>query len=311
MIEQLMQTSVIVGIITTGVRLATPFLLAALGEMFDQRAGVYNLGVEGIMMMGAFVGFWVALRSGSPWWGILAAIGVGIFMGLLMGLISITLQAEQGISGIGLYMFGVGLAGYLFRITVGYITGIEGFKPIAIPYLSDLPIVGQIFFNHNWMVYFAFLMVPVSWFVLYKTTWGLKIRSAGMTPEAADTLGLSVVAIRYTCLVIGSIAAALAGAFLTLGHTNMYADNISAGRGFIAVALVYFGRWSPWGILGGALFFSLVDALQLWVQVLGLNIPYEFAVMAPYVLTILALTVAARQIWGPAALGKPFNREGD
>ncbi len=309
MIQQLIQIATITGILATGVRLATPFLLAALGEMFDQRAGVFNLGIEGVMMMGAFTGFWVTLKTGSPWVGILAAIVTGALMGLLMGLISVTLQAEQGISGIGLYMFGVGLAGYLFRITVGYITNVEGFKPIPIPWLSQIPILGTVLFNHNWMVYFAFLMVPFSWFVLHKTTWGLKIRAVGMTPEAVDTVGLNVNGLRYACLVIGSIAAAMAGAFLTLGHTNMYADNITAGRGFIAVALVYFGRWNPFGILGGALFFSLVDALQLWVQVLGLQIPYEFAVMAPYVFTILALIIAARRVWEPAALGKPFNRE--
>jgi simple sugar transport system permease protein len=298
------------GILASTVRLATPFLLAALGEMFNQRAGVYNLGVEGVMMMGAFTGFWFALRTGSPWVGILAAVLTGILMGLLMGFVSITLQAEQGISGIGLYMFGVGLAGYLFRILVGYVTNVNGFQPIHIPLLGDIPILGQIFFNHNWMVYFAFLMVPVSWFVLNKTTWGLKVRTVGMTPAAADTLGINVNLIRYTCLIIGSIAAALAGAFLTLGHTNMYADNITAGRGFIAVALVYFGRWNPGGIMGGVFFFSFVDALQLWIQVLGLKIPYEFAVMSPYVLTIVALVIAARRVWEPAALGKPFNREG-
>jgi simple sugar transport system permease protein len=298
------------GILASTVRLATPFLLAALGEMFNQRAGVYNLGVEGVMMMGAFTGFWFALRTGSPWVGILAAVLTGILMGLLMGFVSITLQAEQGISGIGLYMFGVGLAGYLFRILVGYVTNVNGFQPIHIPLLGDIPILGQIFFNHNWMVYFAFLMVPVSWFVLNKTTWGLKVRTVGMTPAAADTLGINVNLIRYTCLIIGSITAALAGAFLTLGHTNMYADNITAGRGFIAVALVYFGRWNPGGIMGGVFFFSFVDALQLWIQVLGLKIPYEFAVMSPYVLTIVALVIAARRVWEPAALGKPFNREG-
>lgn len=310
MIQDLFQTATIIGILATGVRLATPFLLAALGEMFAQRSGVYNLGVEGVMMMGAFSGFWITLRTGNAWLGILAAIVVGVIFGLIMSFISVTLQAEQGISGIGMYMFGLGLAGYLFRLSVGYITSVEGFKPINIPLLSEIPVLGPVFFQHNWMVYFAFLMVPVTWFVLFKTTWGLKVRAVGMTPDAADTLGVSVSRTRYLCVIIGSIAAALAGAFLTLGHTNMYADNMTAGRGFIAVALVYFGRWSPLGILGGSLFFSMVDALQLWVQVLGLNIPYEFAVMAPYFFTILALVVAARRIWEPAALGKPFDREG-
>lgn len=310
MIHQLLSLSTIVGILATAVRLTTPFLLAALGEMFAQRSGIYNLGVEGVMMMGAFGGFWVALVTGSAWLGILAAMGIGALMGLLMAFISVTMQAEQGISGIGLYMFGWGLAGFLFRLTVGYITSIDGFKPIAIPLLSDIPILGTVLFDHNWMVYFALLMVPITWVILFKTTWGLKVRAVGVTPEAADTLGVSVARVRYTCVIIGSVMAGLAGAFLTLGHTNMYADNITAGRGFIAVALVYFGRWNPWGILGGAFLFSFVDALQLWIQVLGLNIPYEFAVMTPYVLTILALALVAGRIWEPAALGRPFDREG-
>ncbi len=310
MIHQLLSLSTIVGILATAVRLTTPFLLAALGEMFAQRSGIYNLGVEGVMMMGAFSGFWIALTTGSAWLGILAAMAIGALMGLLMAFISVTMQAEQGISGIGLYMFGWGLAGFLFRLTVGYITSIDGFKPIPIPLLSDIPILGTVLFNHNWMVYFALLMVPITWVILFKTTWGLKVRAVGVTPEAADTLGVSVARVRYTCVIIGSVMAGLAGAFLTLGHTNMYADNITAGRGFIAVALVYFGRWNPWGILGGAFLFSFVDALQLWIQVLGLNVPYEFAVMTPYVLTILALALVAGRIWEPAALGRPFDREG-
>ncbi|MBN1487818.1 MAG: ABC transporter permease [Anaerolineae bacterium] len=309
MIDQLLQTHIIIGVLATGVRLSTPFLLAALGEMFTQRSGVFNLGVEGIMLMGAFSGFWVTLVTGTPMLGILAAIIVGALMGLLMAFVSVTMQAKQGISGIGLYMLGWGLAGFLFRITVGYVTSVEGFRPIAIPILSDIPILGTVLFNHNWMVYFSLLLVPISWVVLFKTTWGLKVRAVGVTPEAADTLGVSVRGIRYACVVIGSIMAGLAGAFLTLGHTNMYGDNLTAGRGFIAVALVYFGRWNPWGILAGSLFFSIVDALQLWVQVLGLDIPYEFAVMAPYVLTVVALAAVSGRIWEPAALGKPFDRE--
>ncbi len=310
MFAQLLQPDVIIGILATGVRLATPFLLAALGEMFAQRSGVYNLGVEGVMMMGAFTGFWVTLTTGFPWLGILAALLVGAVMGLIMAFISVTLQAEQGISGIGLYMFGWGLAGFLFRLLVGYVTSVEGFHDIPIPGLSRIPVLGTVFFDHNWMVYFSYLLIPITWYILFKTTWGLKVRAVGVTPEAADTLGVSVARIRYTCVIIGSMLAGLAGAFLTLGHTNMYADNITAGRGFIAVALVYFGRWTPLGIAGGALLFSTVDALQLWIQVLGIDIPYEFPVMAPYVLTILVLALVSGRIWQPAALGKPFDREG-
>ncbi|MDK2930940.1 MAG: ral nucleoside transport system permease protein [Bacillota bacterium] len=308
-VEDLLSQGVVIGVLATGVRLAAPFLFASLGEMFAQRSGVFNLGVEGIMMMGAFTGFLVTLRMGNPYLGVAVAILVGAVLGLLMAFISVTMQAEQGISGIGLYMFCWGLSGLLFRIYVGFITSIKGFGPVHVPVLSRIPVIGPILFQHNWLVYLALALVPVSWFVLYKTTWGLKVRAVGTTPEAADTLGVNVNAIRYECVILGSALAGLAGAFLTVGQANMYADNITAGRGFIAVALVYFGRWSPVGILAGSLLFSMMNALQLWIQVLGINFPYEFAVILPYVMTIAALAVAVRHVWAPAALGKPFERE--
>ncbi|MEW6229804.1 MAG: ABC transporter permease [Bacillota bacterium] len=307
--QDLLGEGVIIGIIATGVRLAAPFLFAALGEMFCQRSGVFNLGVEGIMMMGAFNGFFVTLRLGSPHLGVLAGILIGAVLGLVMAAVSVTMQAEQGISGIGLYMFCWGLSGLLFRLYVGFITSIQGFGPLHVPVLSRIPVLGPILFQHNWMVYLALALVPVSWFVLYKTTWGLKVRAVGTTPQAADTLGVNVNAIRYQCVILGGALAGLAGAFLTVGQANMYADNITAGRGFIAVALVYFGRWSPVGILLGSLLFSMMNALQLWIQVLGINFPYEFAVILPYVMTIAALAVAVGRVWAPTALGKPFRRE--
>ncbi|MDI6880577.1 MAG: ABC transporter permease [Desulfitobacteriaceae bacterium] len=301
-------SEIIIVILATGIRLAAPFLLAALGEMFTQRSGVYNLGVEGIMMMGAFVGFFITLIGGSPLLGIAASLVVGALMGLLMAVVSVTFKAEQGISGIGLYMLGWGLSGLLFRLYVGAITTIDGLKPVAIPLLSDIPFLGPILFNQNGLVYSAFLLVPISAFILYKTTWGLNVRAVGTMPEAADTLGVSVQGIRYQCLIVGSMLAGLAGAFLTVGHANMYADNITAGRGFISIALVYFGRWSPWGIMLGALLFSMADSFQSMVQVLGINFPYELAVVLPYVITIFALAISFGRVWGPAALGKPFQR---
>ena len=249
--EDILSQGILLGMLATGVRLATPFLIAALGEMFTQRSGVFNLGIEGIMLVGAFVGFFATLRLGNPFLGILASLGAGAIMGLLMALVSVTFKAEQGISGIGLYMFGWGLSGLLFRLYVGGITSIKGLQPIRIPVLSDFPFLGVILFHHNGLVYLAYVLVPFTWFVLYRTTWGLKVRAAGTKPEAADTLGESVDSIRYQCLILGSALAGLAGAFLTVGQANMFADNITAGRGFIAIALVYFGRWSPWGILGG------------------------------------------------------------
>jgi len=205
-------------------------------------------------------------------------------------------------------MFGWGLSGLLYRLYVGGITSINGLKPVKIPLLSEIPALGPIFFEQNVLVYTALVLVPLSGFVLYKTSWGLNVRAVGNKPEAADTLGVSVVRVRYQCLIVGSMLAGLAGAFLTIGQANMYADNITAGRGFIAIALVYFGRWSPWGILLGSLLFSMADSFQSMVQVLGINFPYELAVILPYVVTIIALAISFGRVWAPAALGKPFQR---
>ena len=306
--DNLAAQGILLGVIATGIRLATSYLLAALGEMFTQRSGIYNLGLEGVMLMGAFTGFYTALVTGSPYLGLLAGMVVGGLMGVVMGIVSITLKAEQGISGIGLYLFGWGLSGLFYRLYVGGITTIEGLKPVKIPLLGDIPYIGSALFDHGIVVYLAFLLVPVCWFVLFKTAWGLKVRAVGTTPQAADTLGVSVDGIRYQCLILGSIMGGLAGAALTIGNSHMFADNIIAGRGFIAVALVYFGRWNPWGILAGSLLFSMADSVQLWVQVLGINFPYELAVILPYVVTIFALAMTFGRIWVPAALGRPFVR---
>ncbi len=303
-----MEQGILIGIIATGIRLAIPYLLAAMGEMLTQRSGVYNLGLEGNMLMGAFFGFYVTFVTHSPMLGILAAIAAGALMGLLMAFVSVTLQAEQGISGIGLSMLGWGLSGLFFRLYVGGIQTIQGLQPWKLPILGDIPVIGPMLFDHNAIVYFAFLLVPVSWFVLFRTTWGLSVRAVGMTPQAVDTLGVSVTKIRYQCLIVGGMLAGLAGATLTVANTHMFVDNITAGRGFIAIALVYFGRWSPWGILAGSLLFSMADSFQLWVQVLGINFPYELAVMLPYLVTIVALMVSFGRIWQPAALGKPYER---
>jgi simple sugar transport system permease protein len=308
MISDLFTISVLVGILQSGVRLATPYLFAALGETFAQRSGVLNLGVDGIMLMGAFAAFYVVFEGGDPWLGVLAALGVGALMGLLMAVISVTMQAEQGISGIGLYLFGLGLSSLLFKTLIGSVEPVSGFSRYSVPVLGDLPYVGEIFFNHNVLVYLAYLMVPISWFLLNKTTLGLKIRAVGHNPEAADSLGVSVIGVRYFTLLFGGALAGIAGASLSIGLLNVFQENMTNGLGFIAVALVYFGSWRPVGVLGGALLFSLVSALQLWVQVKGIPIPSDLAVMLPYVLTIIVLTLTVRQIRQPAALTKPYER---
>ena len=299
---------VIIGILASSIRLATPYLYASIGEAFAQTSGVVNLGVDGIMLVGGFTGFYVALTTGNLWLGLLAAMIVGLLMGLLMSLISVTLKAEQGISGIGLYMFGLGLSALLFKVLVGTVKTIDGFSPVRIPFLGNIPVLGDIFFNQSLLVYGAFLMVPLAWFVLDKTTLGLKIKSVGQNPAAADSLGVSVDRTRYFSVCLGAVMAGLAGASLSLSLVNLFQENLTAGQGFIAVALVYFGGWRPLGILGGALLFSTVNAVQLWMQVLGANINSEILVMLPYILTIVALAVAANRARQPAALNRPFER---
>ena len=308
MINGLTTMAILIGIAHSGIRLATPYLFAALGETFAQRSGVLNLGVDGIMLMGAFSAFYVVYATGNLWLGVLAAIVVGGVMGLLMAVVSVTVQAEQGISGIGLYLFGLGLSSLLFKTMIGSVESVTSFQKLYIPFLSDLPVVGEIFFDHNILVYLAYLAVPASWFVLNRTTLGLKIRAVGHNPEAADSLGVSVNGVRYFTLILGGAMAGLAGASLSIGLLNVFQENMTNGLGFIAVALVYFGGWRPVGVLGGALLFSTVNALQLWVQVLNLPIPSDLAVMMPYVLTIVALAFAVRQVQQPAALTKPYER---
>lgn len=306
--NEIVSVSILVGILASAVRLATPYLYASIGEAFSQTSGVVNLGVDGIMLVGAFSGFYVTLISGNLWLGLLAAAVAGLLMGLLMSLISVTFKAEQGISGIGLYMFGLGLSSLLFKELVGTVKTLDGFTPIRIPVLGDIPLLGDILFNQSLLVYGAFLLVPLAWWVLDKTTLGLKIKSVGQNPAAADTLGVSVDRVRYFSVCLGSVLAGIAGASLSLSLVNLFQENLTAGQGFIAVALVYFGGWRPLGILGGALLFSTVNALQLWMQVLGSDIPSDIMVMLPYLLTIAALAVAVNRARQPAALNKPFER---
>jgi simple sugar transport system permease protein len=304
----ILSLAALIGILTSTIRLATPYLYASIGESFGQLSGVVNLGVDGIMLVGAYVALLVALFTGSLWLGMLSAAIVGLLMGLLMSVISVTLKAEQGISGIGLYMFGLGLSSLLFRMTMGSVKTIVGFQPVKIPILGDIPVIGPIFFQQSVVVYGAFLLVPMAWWILDKTTWGLRIKAVGQNPAAADSLGVSVDRVRYMSVCVGSILAGIAGASLSLATVNLFQENLTAGMGFIAVALVYFGGWRPLGILAGALLFSSVNALQLWMQVLGVRIPSDIAVMLPYLLTIIVLAISAGRVRPPAALNKPFER---
>jgi simple sugar transport system permease protein len=309
MISDLFTVTVLIGILSSGIRLATPYLYAAIGETFSQRSGVLNLGVEGQMLLGAFAAFYVAMNTGSLWLGVLAAMIVGAAMGLAMAFATVNLHAQQGISGIGFYLFGLGMSDLLFQKMMGTVHTVDGFPKIAVPVLSGIPGLGEIFFNHNILVYGAYFLVLLSWFVLNKTTLGLKIRAVGENPDAADSLGVSVARVRYFTIILGGTLSGLSGASLSIALLNVFQQNMTSGLGFIAVALVYFGAWRPGGVLIGALLFSMVNSLQLWIQVLGIPIPAELAVMMPYVLTILVLVATVSKVIAPSALTKPFERE--
>ena len=304
-------------VFASAIRLATPYIFSALGETFAQRSGVLNLGVDGMMLMGAFGGFYAVYLAQqneamseplSLLLGVLVALIVGGLMGLAMAFVSVTLKAKQGISGIGVYLFGLGLSELLFQQWVGTPKSVSGFPRIEFPLLTDLPIIGEIFFNHNLLVYVAFALVPISAFVLNNTTFGLMIRAVGQNPEAADAMGVSVARVRYATTTIGGMLAGLAGASLSIALINLFQQNLTAGQGFIAVALVYFGGWRPWTVAAGAMLFSFVNALQLQIKVIGADIPSEFAVMAPYVITIIALVFATKRHEQPTALTKPYER---
>lgn len=308
----------LVNILSMTVPFSVALLLASIGEMFNQRSGVFNLGCEGIMAMGAFIGMLVpflvghgsAVAGGWNWLGLLLAAIIGALLGLFFGVIVVTFRAPQGIAGIGLQMFGVGTAGTLFRHFVGGTQSIPGMADMPIPGLSRIPVIGPILFDHNPIVYLAFLFVPVAWYILFKTSWGLKVRAVGTHPRAADSMGINVSRTRYEALALGGALAGLAGAYLSICQVKMFSDELIAGRGFIAVALVYFGHWHPVKIMGGALLFSFAQTIQYNVQGLGIDLPYEFFVMLPYVVVIVVLAFTSRNQKGsPAALGKPFNRE--
>ena len=308
----------IVNILSLGIPFSVALLIASLGEMFNQRSGIFNLGCEGMMAMGAFLGMLVPYTIGQGadvpgiynYLGLLLASGVGALLGLFFGLVVVTFRAPQGIAGIGMQMFGVGTAGTLFRHFIGGTQSVPGINTAPIPGLSKIPILGTLFFNHNPMVYVAFLFVPIAWYVLFKTPWGLRVRAVGTHPRAADSIGIQVNKVRFQALAVGGALAGLAGAYLSLCQVKMFSDEIIAGRGFIAVALVYFGHWHPVKIMAGALLFALAQALQLAIQGLGIDFPYEFLVMLPYVLVIVVLAFSRKsQKTGPSALGKPFNRE--
>ncbi|MDK1009890.1 MAG: ABC transporter permease [Actinomycetota bacterium] len=307
--SEIFTVAVLVAVTASAIRLAVPLLLASLGETFGQRSGVLNLGVDGIMLIGAFTGYYAVLKSGNVWLGLLAGAMVGLALGFASAVIAVTLQAKQGISGIGIYLFGLGMSDLLFQKLVGTPIPINTFPKINVPILSEIPYLGPMLFRHSLIIYLAFAAIPISMFIINRTTFGMNIRAVGEYPEAADTLGVSVTGVRYATQLIGGTLAGMAGGTLAIS-LGIFQQNLTNGAGFIAIALVYFGAWRPVGIMLGALLFGFVNALVLELKTLEI-IPRDLsnlAAMAPAVITILALAFVARRFRAPAALTKPFTR---
>lgn len=307
--SEIFTVGVLVAVVASAIRLAVPLLLASLGETYGQRSGVLNLGVDGIMLLGAFSGYYAVLKTGNVWFGLVAAGIVGLVLGLASAVIAVTLKAEQGISGIGIYLFGLGMSDLLFQKLVGTPIPIDTFPKIHIPLLADIPYIGEMFFQHSLVVYLAFAAIPLSAFIINRTTFGLNIRAVGEYPDAADTLGVSVARVRYATQLIGGTLAGVAGGVLAIS-LGIFQQNLTNGAGFIAIALVYFGAFRPVGIMLGALLFGFVNALVLELKTLEI-IPRDLsnlAAMAPAIITILALAFVAGRFRAPAALTKPFTR---
>lgn len=301
--------AVLTATVASGIQLATPFLLAALGETVGQRSGVVNLGVDGVMLLGAFGAYFVALRWGSTPLAVGAGLGIGLAMGLVTAFVSVTLKAEQGISGIGVFLFGLGITDLLLLKLFPSPKNVPVLPAVHIPMLDRIPALGQMFFEQNWLVYAAFALVPFLTFVLNRTQYGMKIRAVGENPAAADTVGVSVARIRYSTVLIGCSLAGLAGAALLL-MIGIFQQDLTNSEGFIAVALVYFGAFRPVGVMAGSLLYGMVGSVVLTWKTLGI-IPLsasDIAAMAPAVITVLALLSVARRFRQPAALGKPYER---
>jgi ABC-type uncharacterized transport system permease subunit len=288
----------------------TPLVLAATGELVTERSGVLNLGVEGMMLVGAVVAFIVAATTKAPWLGIGAGMIAAAALSLVFAVLTLTLMANQVAAGLALSLFGVGLSAFVGLDYVSVV--VEAIKPLAIPGVSDVPFFGKLLFAHSPFVYLSLVLVAVVQWFLFRTRTGLIVRAVGESPESAHAIGYPVVAIRYAAVLFGGACAGLAGAYLAVAYTPLWTEGMTAGRGWIALALVVFATWKPWRVLAGAYLFGAVTLAQFQAQALGVAVPSQLLAMLPYLATILVLTLISRdgatiRLNAPASLGKPYH----
>ena len=312
-----MEAAMIVSLLAAGVRSGTAILFASIGEIFAERSGVLNLGVEGMMLMGAMTAYGVAYATGNPWYGLVAAMIVGMLMALLHAFVTVTLRADQVVSGLALTFLGTGMAAVLGSPLVE-VRDAPKLPAFDIPVLSQIPILGPIFFQHNVIVYLGFLLVPTAAFYIYRTRPGMELRAIGEYPAAADTLGVNVYLQRYAYVMLGGSLAGAGGAALSLAITPLWIEGMTAGQGWIAVGLVIFAGWNPWRAAAGSYLFGAIRRLPLDLQSVGFFLANPtlgyFMNMLPYLFTIIVLIIGSREamrrrVGAPAALGVPYVRE--
>jgi ABC-type uncharacterized transport system permease subunit len=305
-----MDLDLLTNILYAMVRTGTPLLLVALGELICEKSGVLNLGQEGMMLFGAVIGFIVALSTGSLWLGVLLAMAAGMLLALLFAVVALGFNANQVATGLALTIFGVGLSSFVGAAWVG--KPLAGFEPIAIPLLGEIPLLGRMLFAQDALVYLSFaLFAGVAWLLL-KSRVGLIIQAVGENPDAASAMGLPVLRVRTLAVLFGGALAGLAGGYLSLAYTPLWAENMSAGRGWIALALVVFASWRVLRVLLGAYLFGLASILHLVAQGIGLAIPANLLAMLPYGATILVLVLLSRdalktRLFAPLSLGQPWQ----
>jgi simple sugar transport system permease protein len=291
----------------------TPLVYAALGELVTEKAGVLNLGVEGMMLVGAVTSFAVAATTGQPWLGVIAGLAAGALLSLIFAVLTLTLMANQVATGLALSLFGVGLSAFAGLDYVSVV--IEGIKPFGSGTLAELPVIGKLLFGHNPLVYLSLLLFAgIQWF-LYRTRAGLVLRAIGESPQSAHAIGYPVVRIRYLAVLFGGACSGLAGAYLAVAYTPLWVEGMTAGRGWIALALVVFATWRPWRVLAGAYLFGGVTLATFQAQAGGLDVPSQLLSMLPYVATIVVLAIISRdattiRLNAPASLGRPFHPDG-
>lgn len=300
----------IIVLITATLRLATPLILTSLGGVFSEKSGVVNIGLDGIMTMGAFFAVYGSFLTGNPWVGVLFAIIAGAAVAALHAALSIHLKADQVISGTAINVFSAALTSFLIYKFYGVYSQTPGVKAIPYPrkFFKGIPVVGTFLSELNWFVFLAIILVFVATFVLYKTPLGLRIRAVGEHPKAADTLGVNVYKMRYLCVILSGVLGGLGGATLSIGNMSMYINNMVSGRGFIALAAMIFGNWKPIGAMGACLFFAFAQALELYAKKFGLPIPQEFYASLPYILTMLVLAGFVGRTLPPKSLGVSYNK---